>query len=336
MKQLPILLTAFIFLVIATSCDKETVEPIQETATDEVTLSQSGDNPGLEVILDADYDFANGYYVVSGLAPGGGLDTYYGTTRNWTKQRDNRDVSQIKGTYVATAFADDGTFTNFSIFNGEVTSNGGFTFSNAPRSASGGAKVGDLVEFIDADYDAANGYYVVSGKNASGGVDTYYGRTREWTKQRDNRDVSATKGTYIATAFGDDGNFQNFSIHNGKLNSNGGYTFSGAPRSNSGGAKVGTLVELLSAEYDRANGYYVVSGKNASGGVDTYYGRTRNWTKQRDNRDVSQINGQYITTAFGEGGNFTNFSIFNGKGTSNGGYTFSGAPRSNSGGATIK
>ncbi|MEM6878021.1 MAG: hypothetical protein AAF544_05660 [Bacteroidota bacterium] len=319
-------------LFLLQSCGEDIVEPQEENTE----IDFRSDDGGLTEFISAEYDVANGYYVVSGRSQSGDLDTYYGTTRNWTRQRDNRDVSQINGTYVATTFADDGTFTNFSIFNGEVTSNGGFTFSGAPRSNSGGAKVGDLVEFIDADYDSQNGYYVVSGRNASGGVDTYYGSTRNWTKQQDNRDVSQIKGAYRGTAFADDGTFQNFSIFNGEVTSNGGFTFSGAPRSNSGGAKVGDLVEFIDADYDAANGYYVVSGRDASGEVDTYYGTTRDWTQVQENRDVSVAKGSYRGTAYANDGTFTNVSDHRGFVNSNGGYTFYGAPRSNSGGAKVK
>lgn len=332
-------LAAFgLLLLLAASCQQESLLQLSDELPAELEAEEKATNdrgPGLATLLDADYDAANDFYVVSGLAEDGSLDTYYGTTRNWTKQRDDRDVSQIKGDYLATAFADDGTFLNFSLFQGKVNSNGGQTFYNAPRSNSGGAKVGDLVELIDADYDIANGYYVVSGKNAAGDVDTYYGHTRNWTKQRDDRDASQIKGEYLATAFAEDGSFLNFSIFQRKLTSNGGYTFYNAPRSNGGGAKVGDLVELLSADYDVANGYYVVSGKTAAGEVNTYYGRTRNWTKQRDDRDVSQIKGDYLTSALGNDGTFLNFSMFQKFVNSNGGQTFYNAPRSNSGGAKV-
>ncbi|MEM9747460.1 MAG: hypothetical protein AAF945_12265, partial [Actinomycetota bacterium] len=80
--------------------------------------------------------------------------------------------------------------------------------------------------------------YVVSGKDASGDVDTYYGTTRNWTQQRENRDASLAKGSLVDTTFADDGTFTNFTHFKDKVNSNGGYTFYGAPRSNSGGAKV--------------------------------------------------------------------------------------------------
>ncbi|MEM6397188.1 MAG: hypothetical protein AAF741_12635 [Bacteroidota bacterium] len=333
LKSSYLLLALCAGLFLFQSCGEELVEPQQDENT-EIDFREA--DGGLETFISAEYDIANGYYVVSGISKSGDLDTYYGTTRNWTRQRDNRDVSQINGAYVATVFADDGTFTNFSIFNGEVTSNGGFTFSGAPRSNSGGAKVGDLVQFIDADYDSQNGYYVVSGKDASGEVDTYYGSTRNWTQQREDRDVSVAKGSYRGTAFADDGTFTNFSISNGEVNSNGGFTFSGAPRSNSGGARIGDLVEFIDADYDAANGYYVVSGKDASGEVDTYYGETRNWTKVQENRDVSVAKGSYRGTAFAADGTFTNFSIHNSFVNSNGGFTFYGAPRSNSGGAKVK
>ena len=339
----------FAVLAFFTSCQKEMLEPTAAETETETGLG-GGSNPPLVEFIDIDYVPSAGYYVVSGKTATGDVDTYYGTTRNWTKQRDSRDASQIKGTFAGSAFDNDPdgdgnfNFMNVSIHNGAVNTNGGFEFSGAPRSNSGGAKVGDLTEFIDVDYVPSAGYYVITGKTASGQIDTYFGTTRNWTKQRDKRDANQIKGTFVGSAFDDDpdGNgrytFLNVSIFKGKVHSNGGYEFYGAPRSNSGGAKVGDLTEFIDVDYVPSAGYYVITGKNASGEVDTYYGTTRNWTKQSDSRDANQVKGAFVGSAFDdkEDYKFQNVGIFNGEVNTNGGFEFSGAPRYNSGGATVK
>ena len=317
-------------LLVFSSCEDELLTPDAQFELDEAKLAVT-DAPSAQELVDIDYDVANDYYVVNLRDRDGRVYTYYGNQKTYTMQREDRDVNSAKGDFLAQAIANDGTYQVVSLFQGAINTNGGYTFSGAPRTNSGGAKVGDLVEFIDIDYDSANEYYVISGRDASGAVRAYYGKTRNWTEVREDRNFEVAMGDYLAAAFDGAGNHLVISTFQGKVVANRGYTFSGAPRTNSGGANVGDLVEFLNVDYDSANDYYLVTGRNAAGEIISYYGNQRDWTQVNDKRDVTQAWGDYQATAYANDGTFTTATILQNKVSVQKGYTFYNAPRQNSG-----
>lgn len=308
-------------------------------------IDLAGGPRGLVTYIDAAYNPAGDYYVVTGVAADGDVDTYYGRNPEWTKIQDKFDAgASTKGQVLEVVYAADGTFNYFFEAGGVVQSNGGFTIkqTGAPKFNSGGRKIGDLVEFIDAVYNPAGDYYVVSGVAADGSVDTYFGSNANWTKVQDKFGAGAsTKGQLIEQVYADDGTFTYFFEAQGKVQANRGFTIkaTGAPKFNSGGSKIGTLVEFIDADYNSEGEYFVVTGIAADGGVDTYFGQKNAWTKIQDKYDAGvSAKGQVIEFVYDDAGKFNFFFEFQGAIQSNAGYTIrqTGAPRFNEGGRDVK
>jgi hypothetical protein len=340
-KQVNVLILA-LMAIIMISCSTEELT----TETDEANLTRNSGTP-MTVLLDLDYDSANNYYILTGQTANGEIDTYYGGVTNrkdWTKLQDNRDGGSLWGAYKGAAWKNDGNFMAVFDYNGNVAVQPGYTFSGAPRFNAGKYEVGDLVEFLDIDYDAVNDVYVLTGKTASGEIDTYYGgvtNRTDWTKLQDTRDAGSLWGEYYGAAWNTDGTFMAVFNFNGSLAIQPGYSFYNAPRFNAGKFILGDLVEFLDVDYDSSNDYYIVTGKTASGEVQTYYGGVTNrtdWSLLPDKYDPSTLWGEYGDSAWSNNGTFMaafNFSS-NGQVAIQPGYTFYNKPRFNKGKYIIK
>ncbi|WP_373398694.1 hypothetical protein V8V91_03075 [Algoriphagus halophilus] len=181
----------------------------------------------------------------------------------------------------------------------------------------GGGSDEVLSSVLAVEYDLANNNYYAVGESESGDLDVYFGSQGSgWTKLQENRDIdnryspsefkgiafganTGKFGNNIALAYGNQ-NGEGTSI-NGRLFSEKPYFGDGSPR------QIGTLVEVLTIEYDADNDNYIAVGVGPEGQIDVYVGYHNNWSKLQENRDIdNRFNpSQFVGVAFGgQGGNF--------------------------------
>ncbi|WNJ20095.1 hypothetical protein [Pontibacter sp. G13] len=324
-----------------TACEKELVSP------DESALGGGGSTPYLTSVIDFDYLQGQDYYVISGFDNNNARAVYYGTKNSWTRLEDKYGTNNIWGTlYDASFNTTNGDFLFAFSHNGYVATNGGYQFYGKPRFNSGKGYVGTgadrLVEFIELDYVPSKDYWVITGKTASGAVDTYYGgKSKVWTKLSNGRDAGNAWGTYQAAAF-DDGRNNNgkfkgiyaYIYSNGIVATNGLREFSNKPYFDRGknfvGLKGDRLTSVISLDYLPSENQYVIQGMSESGDIDTYIGTHKSWTKTADKYDAENAWGTYKKIAFdddpdGDGKFSFLYAYFRGSNSSinvNGGFEF--------------
>ncbi|GMQ23732.1 hypothetical protein Aoki45_04140 [Algoriphagus sp. oki45] len=174
-----------------------------------------------------------------------------------------------------------------------------------------------LASVLAIEYDLANDNYYAVGASPSGDIDVYYGsQGAGWTKLQENRDIDNrySPTEFKGIAFGaNTGKFGNnialgYGNKDGMGTSINGRLFSDKPYFGDGRPEqIGTLVEVLTIEYDGDNDNYIAVGVGPEGSIDVYVGYHKAWTKLQENRDIDNrySPSQFVGIAFGgQGGNF--------------------------------
>ncbi|BDC99080.1 hypothetical protein [Persicobacter psychrovividus] len=317
-KMLPVAYGAVIAMCMA-SC-QEAIQPATEltaTTQDSELRTMEEGMPSLQTAYDINYVAAGDYYSIVGEDANGDLSVFFGDRVNgWTRLQDKYAKNAIWGDYLATSYDDEsGNFLYAFMHNGKVAVNGGYQFGGKPRYNSGKSYVGSgadcLVEFLDLDYVHSAGYWVISGKNASGKVLTFVGKQRAWTQLPDKQSASNAWGEFLASAFNQvdagekfEGVYAYLFPKNGTkyVVTNGLREFYGKPWFNSGKRFVGTkgdrLTSLINLDYVPSMDAYIIQGMSESGNIDTYFGSHKNgWVKTEDRHSAGKLAGKYVDIA---------------------------------------